>query len=84
MAFQFATCDWNNAKDFLQQMYPSKTIDGDKIPKLVDLIKSDVLRVQDPNMHQPCQIVQGKSYTKNDDAAISEAIAEFRREVHDA
>ena len=84
MNMQFASCQWEPyAKSFLQKMYPLKTIDEDKIPKLVALIKSDVLRIQDPSMHSPCQIVAGKEYDSGKDE-VDEAIEEFKREVHDA
>lgn len=84
MAFQFASCQWEPyAKSFLQKMYPSKSIDEDKIPLLVGLIKRDVLRVQDPMMHQPCQIVAGENYLSGKDE-VDAAIDEFKREVHDA
>lgn len=84
MCFQFASCQWEPyAKSFLQKMYPSKTIEEEKIPLLVDLIKRDVLRVQDPDMHQPCQIVAGKRYDSGK-GEVDAAIEEFKREVHDA
>lgn len=86
MSFQFASCRWNPyAKGFLQRMYPSKVIDDARIPKLIALINEDVLRIQDPAFHQPCQIVAGKNYSAaTHDAAVNEAIAEFKREIHDA
>lgn len=70
---------------FLQKMYPSRTIDDARIPKLIALINQDVLRIQDPDFHQPCQIVAGKNYVAaTHDAAVNEAIEEFKREVHNA
>ena len=84
MSFQFASCQWEPyAKSFLQKMYPSKTIEEEKIPLLVDLIKRDVLRIQDPDMHRPCQIVAGKEY-ESGKGEVDAAIEEFKREVHDA
>lgn len=84
--FQFASCQWEPyAKSFLQKMYPAKNIDAEKIPKLVSLINEDVLRIQDPAMHQPCQIVIGKNYVAEEhDGQVADAISEFKREVHDA
>lgn len=84
MSFQFASCQWEPyAKSFLQQMYPSTEIDAEKIPLLVGLINDDVLRVQDPNMHSPCQIVAGKNYMDSKTTEINDAIDQFKREVHD-
>jgi hypothetical protein len=82
---QFASCQWNPyAKSFIQQMYPSITIEDDKIPLLIDLINRDVLRVQDPNFHSPCQIVAGTNYQDSLTTEVHEAIEEFKREVHNA
>jgi hypothetical protein len=64
-------------------MYPSVDIKEELIPKLVELIKGDVLRVQDPKMHSPCQIIAGNNYKDSDKDRVDEAIAEFKKEVHD-
>lgn len=83
MSFQFASCQWEPyARAFLQKLYPSKTIDDSKIPKLIALIKEDVLRIQDPAFHQPCQIIEGTNFAESDKARVAEAIAEFKREIH--
>lgn len=80
----FASCQWNPyAKSFIEKMYPSKKIEDEKIPKLIKLINEDILRVQDPALHQPCQIIAGSNYSSNKKAEVEEAIEEFKREVHD-
>ncbi len=81
---QFASCQWNPyAKMFIQKMYPSKIIDDSKMPLLIGLINEDVLRVQDPDFHYPCQVVAGTNYGVLRDKEISEAISEFQRAVHE-
>ena len=42
----------------------------------------DILRIQDPDFHQPCQIVGGKRYDSKHDSIINEAIQEFKDNVH--
>lgn len=80
----FASCQWNPyAKSFLQKMYPSKPVNDDEIPKLIDLINKDVLRIQDPEYHKPCQIIAGNKYQGEEhDSLIAEAIAELKRVFH--
>jgi len=80
---QFASCQWDPyAKSFLQKIYPSQVIDETKIPKLLDLLKEDILRIQDPDMHQPCQIVAGPHYNDSLKQRVAEALEEFKVEVH--
>lgn len=62
MSFQFATCDRNFALLFLQSEYPTKLVDATTVGPLLDLIGADLIRVQDPKYHQPCQIVPGKKW----------------------
>jgi len=79
----FATCAPNSALAFIRQMYPNQKVEWEMMPLLEELIKQDILRVQDPNFHQPCQIVTGKNYRKEHDVQIQEAINEFVVNVHD-
>lgn len=77
MNIQFATCDWNRAKEFIGKMYPNKTLDESKIEELISLIKKDILRVEDPDFHKPCRITQGKKYEEKYDKEIKTAISNF-------
>ena len=80
---QFASCQWTPyARSFIVALYPSTIIDDEKIPKLIELIGEDVLRVQDPAMHQPCQIVAGKNYTDDRMTEINTAIAELQEHTN--
>jgi hypothetical protein len=86
--FSFASCDWNGfpgARNHIQKMYPNKVIDDTKISKLIDLINKDILRVQDPDCHQPCQIVQGTKFKEDEhQELVDAAIQEFVQNVHNA
>lgn len=62
MSFQFATCDRNFALLFLQQEYPTKIVDTTTVGPILNLIGEDLIRVQDPKYHQPCQIVPGNKW----------------------
>lgn len=79
---QFATCDWQVAMGFLQNLYPSKVIDFGGMPKLKKLVVEDVLRIQDPDFHKPCQIVRGNKYLDSHHDEVREAIQEFIRCTH--
>jgi hypothetical protein len=79
----FATCAPNSALAFIRQMYPNQKVEWEMMPLLEELIKQDILRVQDPNFHQPCQIVPGNNYRKEHDGQIQEAINEFVANVHE-
>lgn len=78
MSFQFATCEPARALQFIKTMYPSRTLDEGKFPLLMKLIGEDVLRVQDPDFHQPCQIVAGNQYSNDKTGDVNAAIAEFK------
>ena len=84
MSIMFATCELNSALAFIRQMYPNQKVAWEMMPLLEELIKQDILRVQDPNFHQPCQIVPGNNYRKEHDGQIQEAINEFVANVHHA
>lgn len=79
MSFCFATCIPQTALIFINKMYPKhEDLTKEDIPLLYDLIKQDILRVQDPDYHQPCQIIAGREYKKEYDNEIAEAIKEFQ------
>jgi hypothetical protein len=87
-AFQFATCDRRFALEFLQSEYPNRVIEdtADSIAPLLDLIAADLIRVQDPKYHQPCQIVPGNKWdeTRRDEvlALCKSALTESKPKVH--
>lgn len=75
----FATCEPKRALSFINYMYPDyQDFTKDDIPILYDLISKDILRVQDPEFHQPCQIIAGNKYNSEYDNDISEAIDELK------
>jgi hypothetical protein len=76
MTFQFATCDPKRALTFIQRFYKVEESD---IPCMLNLIKRDVLRVQDPDMHSRCEITAGKKYDTKFDADITEAVSELTK-----
>ena len=83
--FTFATCEVPRAIDFIKKMYPDKEVSAEKMPKLMELIKQDVLRVQDPDFHRPCQIISGNNYDESKHSnSVSEAISEFMKNVHNS
>jgi len=79
VSLQFATCVPKTALEFINQMHPNnEDLTKDEIPELIDLIRRDILRVQDPNFHNPCQIVAGKKYQSSDDDEIGIAINKLK------
>lgn len=72
MSFQFATCDRRFALEFLQHEYPNRVIEDtpESVGPLLDLIAADLIRVQDPKFHQPCQIVPGNKWDASRQAEI--------------
>ena len=67
---QFATCEPKRALQFLQRFYVVEAAD---IPELIELISQDKARVQDPDFHSPCEVVQGKKFTDGDLPLIQKA-----------
>lgn len=74
--FMFATCDRRFALGFLRHEYPTRDLQDtpESIGPLLDLVSEDLIRVQDPAYHQPCQIVQGQQYDSSRHAEIMETI----------
>jgi hypothetical protein len=82
MGFCFATCECPRALGFINKMYPNhKDLVKEDIPLLYELIQQDVLRVQDPDFHQPCQIIAGNKYSKEYDQQIQGAIKELQSKL---
>ena len=82
MGFYFASCQPNMALGFIRKMYPSKKISWDDMPLLKVLIGEDILRVQDPDFHQPCQIIAGNKYQPERKQEVDAAVQEFMVNVH--
>ena len=79
MSIMFVTCDKERALGFINKMYPeNEDLVLDEIPLLIDLIEKDILRVQDPEFHNPCQIVAGKNYSEDYNEDIQDAINELK------
>lgn len=53
MNIEFATCERHRALEFIQRVYPSKTITDtpDCAGPLLDLVERDIVRIQDPTMY---------------------------------
>lgn len=53
MHIEFATCERHRALQFIQKVYPSKTITDtpDSAGPLLDYVEKDIVRIQDPMMY---------------------------------
>ena len=53
MNIEFATCERKRALEFIQHVYPSKTITDtpDCAGPLLNLVERDIVRVQDPMLY---------------------------------
>lgn len=53
MDIEFATCERKRALEFIQRVYPSKSITDtpDCAGPLLDLVERDIVRIQDPTMY---------------------------------
>lgn len=83
MDIVFATCLPQMALEFINKMYPNrKDLIKEDIPLLYGLISKDVLRVQDPDFHQPCQIIAGNNY-KGNEVEVQQAVTEFQAKIEE-
>lgn len=82
-SFMFATCDRRMALDFLKKQYPLRIVEDtpDSAGPILDLVAADLIRVQDPDFHQPCQIVAGKAYDEDLASEILQACQAFHDRV---
>lgn len=78
----FATCDKQAGLRFLKVLYPSKNVTLEKVSKLMLLLDKDILRIQDPMMHTPAQIIAGHKYKKENSGEIQEAIKQLKKNLH--
>lgn len=62
-SFCFATCDRGRALGFLRKLYPNSTVNDEGPTKaLLDLVEADVLRIDDPDCHEPAQVRLGRQF----------------------
>lgn len=72
--FMFATSMRDMALGFIRYENPGKEIEDtpESAGPLLDLVQADVIRIQDPKFHQPCQVVPGMKW---DESLRDEVIA---------
>jgi len=67
---QFATCERKKALEYLQKVYPSRTITDtqESAQALLDLVEKDLVRIQDPFMYgNRIQVVPGKKWVESEE-----------------
>ena len=81
MMIQFATCNPKRALEFLRKMYPElPNLSWDDLPLTLDALKKDLIRVQDPDYHKPCQVtISGPAVDKPLTAEVKAVVAEMKR-----
>lgn len=59
MKIHFATCNREVALEFLQKLYPSTKVEDtpEDAGPLLDLVEKDIVRIQDPNYHNPAKVI---------------------------
>ena len=82
MGFHFATCQRHRAMEFLQDLYPNQIISdtAGNAKELLDFVEKDIVRIQDPKMHKPAQIIPGKNW----DEEHREAVRQSGMQLNDA
>lgn len=81
MHLTFATCNVRTAMEFIRKFYPH--LDEEKVPKLAELIRKDILRVTDSSLHGSCEIIRGNRFDSKHDSEISEAIQELQKVIEE-
>lgn len=79
MDIEFATCEHKQALEFIQQVYPSKTITDtpECAGPLLDLVERDIVCVQNPMMYGN-QIVISPNATNWDEKYRDEVVSACR------
>jgi hypothetical protein len=65
MIINFATCERKRALEYIQRVYPSKTItdSADCAGPLLDFVEKDIVRIQDPTMYgDSIQVTPSKNW----------------------
>lgn len=77
----FATCDRGMALGFLRKLYPSRDVADtpEDAGPLLDIVEADIVRVQDPDYHRPCQIMPSKNW----DASRHDEFVAICQKFHD-
>lgn len=65
MGFSFATCEKNMAMRHLRLAYPNHIITEESVKDIMPWIIKDIVRIQDPEFHQPCQVIAGKNWSED-------------------
>lgn len=76
MEIQFSSCQDNYVLEFLKSGYPSSEVTWEKLPKLREGIRKDIVRITDPSYH-PLALVTGSNYkdiNKNEMMEIAKEI----------
>jgi len=74
----FATCQWSPWGElFLAKSYPHLNINFERLDKLKSLLDQDILRIQNPDFHNPAQIIQGTNYNQSHENMVDEAIKQL-------
>ena len=61
--FSFATCERRRALGFLRAIYSKHEVnDTGRVAALLDLVEADIMRIQDPMMHKPAQVIAGSAW----------------------
>jgi len=61
----FATSDPAQAWDYIQKAYPGRQVDRASCAALLELVKADVVRIQDPLMHAQVGVMPGQNWSDN-------------------
>ena len=72
--FSFATCDKERAFHFIRKMYPDRNLTREYLFPLLKLVEKDIIRVQDPDFHQPCRIIEGTNFTSGSQYEVDVAL----------
>ena len=80
MVLQFATCEVGRAINFINNAYkPSAELNPEDVPLLCDLLRRDIVRVQDPTFHRLAAIVLGpQGNMERDRAEIDAAVEQLK------
>lgn len=80
MVLQFATCEVGRAINFINNAYkPSAELKPEDVPLLCDLLRRDIVRVQDPTFHGLAAIVLGtQGNMERDRAEIDAAVEQLK------
>jgi len=73
----FATCDVNNAINFLQSSFPEKNVTQESAPKFFEAVRKDYFRVCDPRFHRKGMVIGGNNF----ESAPKDEVMEAQEEI---